>query len=89
MLRPVSASSGLEAAAGQTITRTTDEANLFIHVFISVLNPPVMCIYKVGMSLVMKLRQAVLYWRRWDACTVVAHKAFKLELSSERRDSLE
>jgi hypothetical protein len=24
---------GLEAAAGQTITRTTDEANLFIHIF--------------------------------------------------------
>ena len=24
---------GLEAAAGQTITRTTDEANLFIHMF--------------------------------------------------------
>ena len=24
---------GLEAAAGQTITRTTDEANLFIHIY--------------------------------------------------------
>ena len=29
----------------------------------------------------MKLRQAVLYWRRWDAGTVVTHNVIKLELA--------
>ena len=30
---------------------------------------------------VMKLRQAVLYWRRWDARTGVTHNVIKLELA--------
>jgi hypothetical protein len=53
----------------------------FIHV--------VFCGSLIKVKIVMKLRQAVLYWRRWDAGTVVTHNVIKLELSRERPESLE